>query len=261
MIACATCCVRLTSFDLQLFAPLLSAGLMDSATLVRMTSQGTGFMAGSGFALLATIVSAAVAVEGSTFALDHSVSLWPLAGPSSFDVRGNTKAVAAAMAVPAVAAHPDAARLQAMAEWRAATDRKQVADVLAAWQALSADVRCAPAAAHGILQLVSDATAMCGGESDVEELKKFEDAIKAMAADGKTASAEDFAGFLLEGTVRTVKYESGYKAEAHASTASAFVVYLKTVTGLGGSEVAVWKAASKQVFVSAEHSSLVQLMA
>jgi len=233
---------------------------MDTATLVRMTSQGTGFLAGCGFALLSSMVAAAVAVEDSKFELDHSVALWPVAGPSSFDVRGNTKAVAAAMAVPAVAAHPDAAGLQAMAEWRATTDRKQSADVVAAWQALPEGVRCAPAAALAILHLASDATAMCGGASDVEELAKFEDAVKVIAADGKASSADDFSGYLLEGVVRVVKYEAGYKAETHGATASAFVMYLKTAAGLDGTDVAVWKAASKQVYVSAEHHSLAQLL-
>ena len=257
----STCCTAPhthLSVSLQLFAPLLAAGLMDSATLVALTSQGTGYMASSGFALLSSMVAAAVAVEGSSFKLDHSVSLWPLGGPCSFDVRGNSKAVAAAMAVPAVAAHPDAVRLAAMAEWRAATDRKSCDEVVAAWTALPADVKCAGAAAQGVLQLMSDATAMCGGAADVDTLREQEAAVQCMAADGK---GDDFMGYLLEGAVRTVKCEAGYKSEMHKETASAFVGYLKTAAGITGSDVAVWKASSTQVYVSAEHGSLVQLVA
>ncbi len=199
---------------------------MDCATLVRMCSQGTGFLAGSGFALFATIVATAAGLEGSTFKLDHSVPLWPLAGPSSYDVRGNTKNVNAAMAVPAVAEHPDATRIQAMAAWRAATDRKQSADVLSEWSALPEDVRCAPAAAHAILQLLSDAISMCGGVADVQELAKFDDVVKAIAAESKAVDQSLFVGYLLEGAVRSVKCEAGYQTEKHDEIARAFVQHL-----------------------------------
>jgi hypothetical protein len=245
---------------LQLFAPLLATELMDTATVVQMTSQGTGFMTGSGLALMASMVEAAMAVPDSKFVLNASVPLWPLLGPCYFDSRGNSRAVAAALAVPAFAAHPQVALVSKMAQWRADTDRKSATETVAAWNALSAAERCAPAAAHAILQLVSDATSMSAGKADVNTLKINEEAVKAIAADGSAADAELFSGFLLEGTVRTVKCEAAYAATAHGEIASAFVAYLVSIAVLSAANVKAWKAATTAPFVSVEHLELSKLV-
>lgn len=225
----------------------MAHGHLDTATLVALAGQGTGFFAASGLALLGAVVAAAAAVEGATFTLDGAVSLLPLAGPCSFDLRGFRNNLKAALEVPAVAGHPDAPVLSALLAWREATDRKDAATGAAEWAKVDAGASAPAAAASAILQLVSDAQGMGfgeeGGAKDVAALAEQEAAVKAIAEAGRAAGAGAFSAFLLEGLGRTVVANTDYGDKPRGAILKAYVTFLQGAGALVSGEVKAWRPA------------------
>ena len=247
----------------QLFAPVINNGSMHVATLVRLCSIGTAFFAGSGLALLGTMLveAAKVKEDGPPVTIPHDVSLMPLAGPCTFDTRGFTKNMAAALQCDAIASHPDAAHLQALLAWRQASDRKGAEDIAAAWSTHLSGAS-APAAASALLQLVGDAgnAGMGGnaGAADVEQLHKVQGAVKTIADAGRAAGAEEFAAFLLEGTGRYCQLEDMYTADARPAVIGAFTAYFLEQGIVTKEEATKWKTAKTGAFLSADHATIVK---